>query len=498
MPAMQRTSAALQLPPDAGRARAELQGLLRGRRWEHKLDEVLIAVHEALTNADRHGGGIREAIATLDQDELVVEVADAAGHYDPSGYLAGEPDVLAERGRGLWLIGQIASDVEFRAEPQGTRVLLRFSAGTPPVTPRPPTTKHELPAAAEIGGKLLAALGAGVAVVDEELIIRDAAGPFAALFGVPVESLIGRDVRGVVAEMKPALADPGGFEDRVLAAYAVHEEPTEHLFVLRNGRLIRRHSVALRSDSDQLIGWLVSYLPVTGETQLVATMQRSLLPDPPAWPELEVGAIYHPAESGAFVGGDFYDFIDLPAGARCILVGDVSGRGTSAAAASIHVRAYLRAALSTHGVTAAVQDLEATLVREFGPEEFVTLAMCVQESQTMWTLTNCGHAPALLLRDGAVSNVGGQGSLLGMGVGTQWPRQPFVLRPDDVLLLYTDGVVDAGRPNARFGDERLRESLRALGGLSMTALVAMIDDRVHDFAANSIGDDHVLVAVRQR
>lgn len=488
----------MRLDADVGRARAQLHGLLAGARWQRQLDEVLIAVHEALTNADRHGGGVREATATLDHGELVVEIADTSGHYDPSGYLVGEPDLLAERGRGLWLIGQIATGVEFVAEPHGTRMVLRFSASTSGDVPRPSAPRRELPSAADTAGQLIAALGAVIVVVDEELVIRDAAGPFVELFGVSAETLIDRDVRGVIAELKPALADPSGFEDRVLTAYAAGERPSEDLFVLRDGRLIRRHSLALHAEGGGLLGWLVSYLPVAGETQLVATMQRSLLPDIPDWPELEVGAIYHPAESGSFVGGDFYDFIDLPAGARCLLVGDVSGRGTAAAASSMRVRAYLRAALSTHGVTAAVQDLEATLIDEFAEEEFVTLAMCVQESHSVWTLTNCGHHPALLLRDGEVSEIGGQGALLGMGVGSQWPRQPFVLRPGDVLLLYTDGVVDAGRANAHFGDERLHQALRELGDLPIHDLVATIDGRVHDFAANSIGDDHVLVAVRQR
>jgi len=127
----------------------------------------------------------------------------------------------------------------------------------------------------------------------------------------------------------------------------------------------------------------------------------------------------------------------------------------------------------------------------------VTLAMCTQESAGVWTHTNCGHVPALLLRDGAVKELGGRGGALGIALPAEWPREPFVLQPDDVLLLYTDGIVDAGRRERRYGAERLADSLRELGGLPPRELVRALDERVHSFAANPLADDHVLVAVRR-
>lgn len=487
------------LAPESRWARSQLQELLAGDRWQERRDAVLIAVHEALANADLHGEGVREATATVTDDVLMVEVADNGSGYDPTAYIAAEPDPLAERGRGLWLMSRIAERLQFRSEPSGSRVVLRFSTGyTPPTADLRSTAPPPVPSLAEANARMLDSLGAAVAVIDEALVVREASGPYTELFGLSPEALIGRDVRGVIADMKLRFSDPSGFEDRVLSDYAGHTDVTEHVLVLDNGRLIRRHSAALRREGGSPAGWVVAYLPVAEQTQLVATMQQSLLPPAPDWPGIDAGALYHPAQEGAFVGGDFFDFLELSSGNRLVLVGDVSGRGTAAAASSMRVRAYLRAALSAHGVAAAVSDLETTLRQEFSDEEFVTLTMCVEESQAMWTVTNCGHVPALLLRDGQVCEFAVQGPLLGFGVGEEWPREAFLLKPGDVLLLYTDGIVDAGRGRQRFGQERLHEALRDLGDLAACELVAAIDERVHAFAANSIHDDHVLLAVKRR
>lgn len=238
------------------------------------------------------------------------------------------------------------------------------------------------------------------------------------------------------------------------------------------------------------------YLPVPEQTDLVAGIQRALLPAAPAWDTVSIGAIYHPAEATAFVGGDFYDFTELSSGARCVLIGDVSGRGPAAAATSTIVRAYLRAALMSHGLAGAISALEATLHREFATEEFVTLTLCVQEAPNIWTLTNCGHPPSLLFRDGAVTQLSARGPLLGMGVPGQWVREPIVMRSGDTLLLFTDGVIEAGSRDRRFGTERLQRVFGELAGMPAQDLVEAIDQRVHDFALGDIDDDHVLVAVR--
>ena len=483
------------LARDVSAARRDLERLLQGR-WPGDVDLALIAVHEALINADRHGAGVREAVARLDGNRVIVEVADYGGGFDHHGYVSHAPDLLAERGRGLWLVHQIASDFHIAHEPEGTRVIIEFSPDQVGIQARPADDRPPMPDFSLVAETLIRTFGAAVAIVDSSLVLREAWGDIEGTLGVPYERVVERDARGLTAELKTRFQDPSRYEQRIMDVYAQSDRPSEDLFIRRDGRILRRQSVPFLVEGHH---WrMVSYMPVAEQTQVVAAVQRSLLPDLPRWPDMEVAAIYHPAEASAFVGGDFFDFIQLSSGARCVVVGDVSGRGPAAAATSTNVRAYLRAALRSHGVAAAIPDLDATLTGEFRDEDFVTLAMVVEESSGVWTHTNCGHMPALLLRDGQIKEYGGRGGALGIGLVREWPREPLVLDHGDVLLLYTDGVVDAGRRDRRFGAERLAEALRELGGMPAKHLVEAIDERVHAFAGDHLTDDHVLLAMRRR
>lgn len=483
------------LARDVAGARADVQRLLAGR-WAGDLDLVLIAVHEALINADRHGAGIREASARLDGDLVIVEVADYGGGFDHHSYVGNQPDVLAERGRGLWLIHQIASSFHLVHEAEGTRLIVEFSPSQTGVRSAAAHERPPLPDVEHVARTLIRSFGAAVAIIDRNLVLRAAWGDVEGLLGVPLDRVLERDARGLTAELKSRFQDPMRYEQRILDDYAQPDQPTEELFVRRDGRILRRQSMPFTVDGHH---WrMVSYLPVAGQTQIVAAVQRSLLPELPRWPDLEVAAVYHAAEASSFVGGDFYDFIELSSGGRCLAVGDVSGRGPAAAATSTHVRAYLRASLRSHGVTAAVPDLDATLSAEFTDEQFVTLAMCVQESADVWTHTGCGHPPALLLHSGEVKEVGGRGGALGLGLPAEWPREPFVLNVGDVLLLFTDGVPDAGRRDRRFGVERLKQVFCDVGDMAVEDIVRAMDERVHAFSGDHLEDDHVLVAVRRK
>jgi serine phosphatase RsbU (regulator of sigma subunit)/anti-sigma regulatory factor (Ser/Thr protein kinase) len=488
-------SHAAALPRDVAAARAELRARLDGQ-WPGDLDGALIAFHEAMINADRHGHGIRDVFMSLEGDRLRVSVGDFGRGFDPDPYVRQPPDLMAERGRGLWLIHQVASGFVCEQEAEGSRIVLEFEPGRAGVTLVPDGGRSVLPPMEVVAEVLMESLGAAVAIVDPHLMIRAAWGRVEEILGITAEQAIDRDARGLTAELKGRFQDSSTYEQRIMDIYAQPDAASDDLFVRSDGTLLRRVSRPFLVEGQQ---WrMVGYTPVAEQTQVVARVQRALLPSLPDWDDLEVGAIYHPAEASAFVGGDFFDFIELSSGARCLVVGDVSGRGPAAAATSTHVRAYLRAALRSHGVTAAVADLDATLAKEFGVEDFVTLAMCVQESAEVWTHTNAGHVPLLLLRDGEVREYGLEGGALGIGLPPLWPREPFTLERGDVLLLMTDGVIDAGRRDLRYGMERLSAAFKEVGGMPAQDLVQALDARIHGFAANHLDDDHVLVAVRRR
>lgn len=117
------TPTPLSLRP--ARARQELEDLLAGLEWPGDVDAVVLAMHEALVNAQRHAGGAVAVEAFLDGSTLIIEIFDRGPGFElPPHPEAPEP--LAERGRGLWLMCRISSRCEVRRDGDATCVHLRF------------------------------------------------------------------------------------------------------------------------------------------------------------------------------------------------------------------------------------------------------------------------------------------------------------------------------------------------------------------------------------
>ena len=113
------------LSADASVARRQLADTLDEAGWRGDADGVLLAVHEAMVNSQRHAGGVTRATARFDDGALVVEVWDRGGGFRMPRSKAA-PDTLAERGRGLFLVRRLASDVEVARSGGEFGLLLRF------------------------------------------------------------------------------------------------------------------------------------------------------------------------------------------------------------------------------------------------------------------------------------------------------------------------------------------------------------------------------------
>lgn len=116
---------AVELSTQPAAARRELSHLLADASWEGDVDGVLLAVHEAMVNAQRHGGGVTSATAGFEGGDLLVEVSDRGRgfHIPESPDVA---DVTAERGRGLFLIRHLTTDAEVVHDGADVRLVLTF------------------------------------------------------------------------------------------------------------------------------------------------------------------------------------------------------------------------------------------------------------------------------------------------------------------------------------------------------------------------------------
>ena len=152
-----------------------------------------------------------------------------------------------------------------------------------------------------------------------------------------------------------------------------------------------------------------------------------------------------------------------------MVIGDVCGKGAEAAALTALVRYTLRAE-SGRGLSPrrSLELLNEAILRQHGDNRFCTVLLATVEqrpSGVRLTFGSGGHPPPLVLRgDGAVERVTASGTVLGVFPDPKVEDRTIDLAPGDVVLLYTDGIVEARTEDGLFGDERLVEELRAAAG----------------------------------
>ncbi len=236
---------------------------------------------------------------------------------------------------------------------------------------------------------------------------------------------------------------------------------------------------------------------------IAQTLQTSLLP--PVLPEIpggELAAAYRAAGSGYEVGGDFYDVFNTAEDQWYLVVGDVCGKGPEAAAVTALARYTIRAAaVRRRSPTAILRWLSETMLQQQAPgnARFCTIACAhldLGRSPVRVTVACGGHPLPLLVReDGAAEEVGVPGTLLGLVPRPEMQDRSTELRPGDTLVLYTDGLTEAGAPTHVWGPEELATAARDAAG----GPVAETVDRLVEAAIGSlpaVRDDVAVLALR--
>ena len=282
-----------------------------------------------------------------------------------------------------------------------------------------------------------------------------------------------------------ALAVPLIAKGELLGAMIVGHTETAHHFSekeiviigsIANQAAVGIENVRLRQES-------LERARLEHEMQLARQMQTSLLPDRvPQIPGLDIAADWRSARE---VGGDFYDFVALKGGRLGIVIADVSGKGMSAALFMALARSLVRASVAAR--QRAVDGLRRAnrLIAEeakFGM--FVTLFYAVidLEERTL-TYVNAGHNPPLMW-DGTLSPImlEGRGIALGVLENADLEERTVPLKKGDVVVLYTDGVIEAiNDREEEFGMDRLAELVGARRSLPALALVGEINRAVSEF-----------------
>ena len=201
------------------------------------------------------------------------------------------------------------------------------------------------------------------------------------------------------------------------------------------------------------------------ELALAQETQESLLPR--SLPEFDSFHIHAFNSPTRYVGGDFYDFLQLSSGEWAGVLADVSGKGISAALLSSMVLGALSMEFHSnsqpHVVLNRVNEL---LCRKSLPFQFVTLFLFLLNPDGTGQFISAGHNPAYLFRSatGKIQELASDAYVLGMFDFASYQPRTFRLDKGDILVVYSDGLTDAQNEREEmFGEERLLEIIRQEG-----------------------------------
>jgi Stage II sporulation protein E (SpoIIE)/GAF domain len=212
-------------------------------------------------------------------------------------------------------------------------------------------------------------------------------------------------------------------------------------------------------------------------------------------PGFELGLVYEPAGHDVG-GGDIFGVWTLPSGALAVLVGDVTGKGLEVAALSAMVRFFVEARTwDSESPGDVLAQTDRLLGGRLPSSSFVTAFMAVIADGTMrWA--NAGHGPPWLLRPEGHEALKATGVPLGVEAKARYAEHEAPFGPDDVLFVSTDGLIEARRGGAFFGEQRLLTVLAEHGRtLGPRELVAHVYREVEAWAPQ-LNDDVVILALR--
>ena len=288
----------------------------------------------------------------------------------------------------------------------------------------------------------------------------------------------------------PLMLVPMSIGRRVVGVLAIfgepRREPFDHVDLILAADLARR--AALTFEHRRLYA---------RERQIASELQHALLPQLPELENPEVDAIYT-AATGADVGGDWYDLVELDDGSFLIVVGDVTGHGVQSAVAMGRVQSLMRHLAASGEPPTLILDRVANTARVMLGTLLATCVTChaVARGGGRWTLTfaNAGHLPPVLIQpDGSTNLVElPPGALIGAGLSTPRETSTVEIESGTILLMYTDGLIESRDEPIDDSIERLRKAAAELDTVILSTFCRRLTTTVEPDGS----DDIACIAVR--
>jgi sigma-B regulation protein RsbU (phosphoserine phosphatase) len=197
------------------------------------------------------------------------------------------------------------------------------------------------------------------------------------------------------------------------------------------------------------------------------------------------------------IGGDFFEFIELPSGDVGIVMGDVAGKGPAAALLAAMLQGMLAVEAPTGGSPAAtVSRINRRLAARRLESRFATLVYGVLSPDGRLVYSNAGHNPPVLAARDGIRRLTTGGPILGPFVDAVFEEETLHLNDRDTLVMFTDGVTEArGANDEEFGEDRLMACLGTDAASSPVVLLNHIFAAVRDFCQHADPGDDITVTV---
>jgi sigma-B regulation protein RsbU (phosphoserine phosphatase) len=198
------------------------------------------------------------------------------------------------------------------------------------------------------------------------------------------------------------------------------------------------------------------------------------------------------------VGGDYFDYFNLEGGRFGFALGDVAGKGISAALLASMIQGIFSAQMLFEApLPAMISNVNRTLAQRGTGNRFVTFFFGILDPDGNCTYVNAGHNPPLLVsRDGSMTELTAGGMVLGLFEGAPYEAGSIKLQPDDHLVLFTDGVIEAlNAAGEEFGKERLEVLLQENARSAAPQILGRLEEAVLSFSAHAPQHDDITMMI---
>ncbi|HEY1948847.1 MAG TPA: SpoIIE family protein phosphatase [Bryobacteraceae bacterium] len=304
-------------------------------------------------------------------------------------------------------------------------------------------------------------------------------------------------------ELKTQLLLPLSRRDEMLGFLSLGSKASEAPYSRTDMDLLQSVAAqtSLAIENTRLTAAVAAHKVIASELAIARDVQQRLFPQVlPTIPGIEYYGACRPAQE---IGGDYFDFLELPGSALGIAIGDVAGKGIPAALLMAGLQATLRGqtASGEYNISQLIGNINRAVYATSPANRYATFFYGHYQSDSRrLTYVNAGHNAPLLLRGPAVIRLQVGGPPVGLLPHCEYQSAHVDLEEDDLLILYTDGISEAmNLADQEWGEDSLIQIGRQLNGATPPILLEKIFEAADEFAASAPQhDDMTLIVLRQK